>query len=136
LPRDALRAVAHGFQLGVDLDGGIGEPQQPGHRLLAHQELQTEPVNLLLQLVHVEVAQDDGVGDLAVALPQRLDTLGERLLGQGGHLRDLGANDVNVPLQRRFQMGCCVHNSSMPLLAQQPNARASGRTACSSAARM
>ena len=68
LARDALGVVAHALELEVDLDRAVGEAQVQAHRLLPHQELQAQPVDLFFLLVDVLVAQDDGVGLLAVAL--------------------------------------------------------------------
>ena len=71
LAGDALGVVAHALELEVDLDRAVGEPQGQAHRLLPHQELEAQPVDLLLLLVDVLVAQDDRVGLLAVAFLQR-----------------------------------------------------------------
>ena len=67
LPGDALGVVADPLQLEVDLDGAVGEAEVDADGLLPHEELEAEPVDLLLLLVDELVAQDDGVGPLAVA---------------------------------------------------------------------
>ena len=87
----------------VDLDGAVGAPEVDAHRLLPDQELEAKPVDFLLFLVDVLVAQDDRVGPLPVAVLERLHTVPQRPLGEGRHLQDLLADALNVALERLLQ---------------------------------
>ena len=72
-------------------------------RLLPHQELQAQPVDLFFLLVDVLVAQDDGVGLLAVALVEGRDAVLERALGERRHLQHLLPDAFDVALERLFE---------------------------------
>jgi hypothetical protein len=110
LARDALGVVADALELEVDLDRAVREPQVQAHRLLPHQELEAQPVDLLLFLVDVLVAQDDGVGLLPVALLQRRDAVLERALGERLHLEHLLADALDVALERLLES--CRHGTT------------------------
>ncbi len=105
LAGDALRVVAHALELEVDLDRAVGEAEGHPDGLLPDQELEAEPVDLLLLLVDVLVAQDDRVGLLAVAAGEGLDAVPERPLREGGHLQHLLADALDVALERLFESG-------------------------------
>ena len=45
LARDALGVVAHAFEFEVELDRGVGKPEQTGHGLLLHDEFKTQAVH-------------------------------------------------------------------------------------------
>jgi hypothetical protein len=104
LARDALGVVADALELQVELDGRVGEAQVAGHRLLAYEELEAQPVGLLLELVDALVAQDHRVGQLAVALLEGLDAVQEGLLGERGHRRQPVADPVDLALQGLLQV--------------------------------
>ena len=114
LPGHALGVVPDPLQLGVDLHRRVGEPQRAGHRLLADDELQAQPVELLLQLVDALVAHDHRIGELPVVLRQRFHAAFQRALGQIGHLPDLRPDALDVPLQGLFVVG---HRLPVPLSA-------------------
>ena len=109
LAGDAFSVIADALQLLVDLDGREDEPQMAGHRLVADEELQAQPVKVGFQLVDILVPQDHAVGQLPVALHQRLQARVQCALAQYGHLLDLGSHETNVPLERFFKMCLCVH---------------------------
>ena len=98
----------------VDLNGGEDKPQVARRRLVAHQKLETEPVQFGLPLVEILVAEDHAVGQLPVPLHQRLEACVERTLTQTAHLFDLGPNEVNVPLQRLFKVRIHTHSPDSP----------------------
>ncbi len=104
LPGDAFRIIANALQFEVDFDGRIGKTQMHGHRLLAHQEFQTKPVELLLQLIDVLVAQNDRIGQLPVAFGQRAQAVLQRAVRQRGHFQDLAPNHFAVALEALFKM--------------------------------
>ena len=112
LAGDALGVVAHALELEVDLDRAVREAEVQADGLLPHEELEAEPVDLLLLLVDVLVAQDDRVGPLAVAVGESLHAVPERPLREGGHLQDLLADAVDVALERLFESG--GHGSRAP----------------------
>ena len=66
LAGDRLGVVPDALELEVDADACVGEPQQPGRRLVADQEAEAESIELLLHLVDVAVAEDDRVGQVTV----------------------------------------------------------------------
>jgi len=82
VPGDALGVVAHPLELEVDLDRAVGEAEVDAHGLLPHEELEAEPVDRLLLLVDVLVAQDDRVGLLAAAALEA-DTQSRRPVRRG-----------------------------------------------------
>lgn len=102
LAGDALGVVADAFQFEIDADGGVGQAQRAGDRLLADDEFQAEPVHFLLQFVDALVAENDGIGEHAVFLRERLHAVAQRAFAEGGHFADLAANVVDVPLQTFF----------------------------------
>ena len=79
-----------------------------GHRLLAHQEFQAEPVDFLLQFVDALIPENDRIGELTVALQESAHAVFEGPLAQFGHAGDLAANPVDVLLQTFFQVRCHV----------------------------
>jgi len=76
----------------------------PGHRLLAEDELQDQPIDFLLLLVDVLVAQDDRVGQLMVPRLERLDGVAQSLTHALRHLRDPLPDAVDVALQGLLQV--------------------------------
>src|SRR5262249_47186290 len=54
--------VAHTLQFEIDPDRGVNETKRTGDRLLADKELETEPVELLFQLVNPLVTEDHSIG--------------------------------------------------------------------------
>ena len=99
LPSDALSAITHALQFEIDLDGGIGEAQEAGHRLLADDELQAKAVHFPFQFVNILVAQDDRIGGLAIAAGQGLDAVPKGLFAEHGHFGEFAADAVNLTLQ-------------------------------------
>ncbi len=123
LAGDALGVVTDPLELGVDLDGGVGEAQRAGHRLLAHDELQAEPIDLLLQLVDTLVAHDHRIGGLAVAFGEGPHRGLQGSFGQAAHLSDLRADAFDVALEGLFVVG----HGRLPTLRRGGRARAASK---------
>src|SRR5262245_51691399 len=102
LPGNGLGVIADSLQFEVDADGGVGETEQSRNWLLTDQKFQTEPVQLLFQLVNSLIAEDNRISQGPVALQQRLETIPQSLFTLAGHFTDLGPNPVKVALQRCF----------------------------------
>jgi len=104
-PRDALGVVPDALELEVDANRAVGEAQRARHGLLADEELEAEPVDLLFLVVDVLVAQDDRVSELPVVFGHRSHTVLERDFRERTHFGDLGADAVDVTLERGFEIG-------------------------------
>jgi hypothetical protein len=105
LPRDALGVIAHALDFLVDLDRDVSKAEMLRHRLLAHDEFEAKPVDLLLQRVNALVAQDDRVGHLPVALDQAAQAGVECACRQPRHLVYLASDAIQVALQGLFVVG-------------------------------
>src|SRR5204863_9955232 len=100
LAGDRLGVVPDALELEVDADACVGEPQQPGRRLVADQEAEAESIELLLHLVDVAVAEDDRVGQVTVPAEHGPDATADRPLCQPALLDVLLADLVEVLLVR------------------------------------
>ena len=67
----------------------------PRHRLLPHEELEAQPVELLLELVDPIVVEDDRVGESAVLRHQRLEACRRRAFGERPHLGHLVSDEFD-----------------------------------------
>jgi hypothetical protein len=110
---DGLRVVADAFQLRADLHGRIGEAEVAGGGLLPDHELEAEPVQLLLQLVDVLVAEDDEIRRLPLRRDEGVQRARDRALALLRHLAHLGADHVHVVLQARFELTRHLHRASI-----------------------
>ena len=104
LARHALGVVADALELRVDLDGDVREAQRPRDRLLAHDELEAEPVDFLLELVDALVANDDRVRELAILVSQGCQAAFERAAAQAAHLANLATDPIHVALKCLFEV--------------------------------
>ena len=106
---DALGVVADALEFRADLQGGEREAQVPGRRLLPHQELQRETIQLLLEVVDPLVTQDHQVGGLLLAVHERIERAAYGPLALLRHLLDRLADQVHVVPQARFELAAHRH---------------------------
>ncbi|OQA37567.1 MAG: hypothetical protein BWY56_00847 [Acidobacteria bacterium ADurb.Bin340] len=104
-PADALGVIAHPLQVINYLAGGVDEAEMAGRGLVAENEGQAQPVQFRFQVIHVLVAENDRVGDLAVPGKEGLEGTGEGPLVQIGHFQQLGPDHIAVALELGFEMG-------------------------------
>jgi hypothetical protein len=75
-----------------------------GNRLMPNDKLQAKAVQLGFQLVDIQIPQDDRIGQLAIAFREGLEARFDRSLSEPGHLDDLSAQLIDIPLQGFFKM--------------------------------
>ncbi len=109
LPRDALGIITDALQFEIDFDRRVGKAQMSAGWLLADEELEAKPIDLLLQLIDVLVAQDDGIGQLAVAPGERAQRIAQSRLRALGHFHHFRLNDFSVAQETFFVVrGHCL----------------------------
>ena len=104
-----LGVVADALQFDADLERGVGEAQVSGGRLLAHQELEREAIQLLLEIVDPLVSQDHQVGGLLRPVHQRVECATQCPLALLGHFPDRLADQGHVVPQACFELAAHRH---------------------------
>ena len=104
LARHALGIIAAAFEQVDDLAGRIYEAQMGGGGLMAHNEFQAELIERGVERVHILIAQNYGIRQLAIAAQKGMQRAGQRLFVQGQHFQELGSDQIDVVLEHGLQM--------------------------------
>ena len=89
-----------------------------GDGLMANDEFQAELIESGVQGIHILVAQDHGIGQLAVAPEKRMQGAGQRLFVQSHHFQQLGADQIDVLLKHGLQMRLRRRGQTMASLSE------------------
>ena len=97
---DVLGEIADALQVARDLEHRHDVAQVVGHRLAPGDHEDGLLLQLALELIDGAVAGDGALGELGVALLQRIEGLRQQPLGQAAHLRHLPVEQLQLLIER------------------------------------
>ena len=91
--------ITNPLQVGDNLQSQGDEPEIPGRRLTQRQNFQTALIYFNLQPIDLVIVINGPVGQVAIALHQRLHGVGDHLLNLTPHLQQAGADIAQIGIK-------------------------------------